>query len=186
MMFCLLVPSPQATAQSTNAHQIVVPPPPPVVAAPTTPLPPPNIAPPAAPPPGLAPVAPSAVPQENDPSAPSAGSDQAGLPPANNMWRPRNVAVLAALDQEDGAVSRLKVKVGSTFSRDSLQIAVKACVVRPKSAIPDAAVFLTVIAPDGQSQTKTLFNGWLVRSEPGAAVVANGIVSFQIIGCKAR
>ncbi len=185
IMLNLIALSPSAMAQSSDPHQIVVPPAPPVVAAPSTSLPPPNVATPAAPPPGLVPPQPPLSPQSNNSSAPSAGGDQTGLPPADNVWHPRDVAVLAALNQEDGAVGRLKVRVGSTFSRDSLQIAVKACVVRPKGAIPDAAVFLTVTAPDGQSQAKTLFNGWLVRSEPGAAVVANGIVSFQILGCKA-
>jgi hypothetical protein len=173
-------------AQSSDPYQTVVPPAPPVAATPDAPLPPPNIAAPTTPPPGLVPVQPTIAAPSGTLSLPSTGGDQAGLPPVANIWRPRNIAVLAALNQQDGAVSRLNVKVGSTFTRDSLHVSVQACVVRPAGAIPDAAVFLTVMAPDGANQTKTLFNGWLVRSEPGAAVVANGTVSFQVLGCKAR
>lgn len=191
IMVGLIALAPHGRAQSSDPYQVVVPPAPPVVAAPNAPLPPPNIAAPAAPPPGLVPAQPPIAAPSGAPAAPSTGSDQAGLPPTANIWDPRNVAVLAALNQEDGAVSRLDVKVGSSFTRDSLQVSVKACVVRPKGAIPDAAVFLTVMAPDGASQagpnqSKTLFNGWLVRSEPGAAVVANGTISFQVLGCKAQ
>lgn len=186
IMVGLIALAPHGRAQSSDPYQVVVPPAPPVAAAPNAPLPPPNIAAPAAPPPGLVPAQPPIAAPSSAPASPSTSSDQAGLPPAANIWHARPVAVLAALNQEDGAVSRLNVKVGSSFTRDSLQVAVKACVVRPKGAIPDAAVFLTVMAPDGSNQTKTLFNGWLVRSEPGAAVVANGTISFQVLGCKAQ
>ena len=150
-------------------------------AVPNTALPPPNIALPATPPPAVMPGQPAT------PATPDApNSTQAGLPTTANIWRPREIAVLAALDQEDGAVTRLKLPVGSSFTRDGLHVSIKACVVRPAGAIPDAAAFLTVITSGANQQPSTLFSGWLVRSEPGAAVVANSDLSFQVVGCVAQ
>ncbi len=180
-------------AQSSDPYQAAMPPAanavqpltPPSNAAqtaiPNTALPPPNIALPATPPPAFTPGQPAT------PATPNAQNNtQAGLSAAANIWRPRPIAVLAALDQEDGAVNRLKIPVGSSFTRDGLHVAVKACVVRPKGAIPDAAAFLTVMGAGADQSANTLFSGWLVRSEPGAAVVANSDLSFQVVGCVAQ
>ena len=104
------------------------------------------------------------------------------------VWRPRGGAVLDMLDKEDGAVTRLSVPVGSGFARGKLRIRVGACVVRPKTAAPDAAVYLTVRRIAGAAKREAasgqpIFAGWLIRSEPGAVVVGDATVTFRVIGC---
>lgn len=107
--------------------------------------------------------------------------------------------MLAILNKVDGTVSRVRVKVGGELTRDKLHIKVEGCLVRPKSMPEDAAVFLDVSGPAAdapsagsfsvgkaaaQSGQAPLFRGWLLHSEPGAAVVGNAAVTFQIVNCE--
>ena len=131
-----------------------------------------------------------------------ATSPPARMPKRPNLWDKRKTAVLAILNKVDGTVSRVNVPVGGELTRDKLHIKVEACLVRPKSMAKDAAVFLDVTGPAsdapsagsfGASKVATqsdgedrLFRGWLVQSEPGATVVGNAAVTFQILNCTGK
>ncbi len=108
------------------------------------------------------------------------------LSQAENKWINEPVAVLGTLNPENGTVSSVVVPVGANFTKGKLRVAVQACVIRPPGAIPDAAVFLTVTEARGPGSRGPLFRGWLVRSEPGAAVVADSSLTFRVINCRSR
>lgn len=166
-------------------------------------LPPPDV------PTGNQPLPGTSAPGKGGKSAPGAQSGQAAqasppgrMPTPPNLWSKRKVAVLAILNKVDGTVSRVSVPVGGDLTRDKLHIKVEACLVRPKSMAKDAAVFLDVTGPSsdapsagsfGASKAASrnsgedrLFRGWLLHSEPGAAVVGNAVVTFQILNCKGK
>lgn len=177
------------TAWAQNGDsEIVIPPAPPLV--PEAPSPPaPVQAPPVAPPPpGLGEAAPSA-PGSATPgpaTAPPAGT--AALPPPDvaptppDSWTPGTTAVLGVLNKVDGSTAQLQLPVGGqSQTTGDLSVSVQACLTRPAGQLPDAAVFLTVIAP--QQGAAPLYRGWMLRSAPGATFVGNAGQTFRVIGC---
>jgi hypothetical protein len=121
------------------------------------------------------------------PNMPPAGA--AALPPPPdvapvqpNTWTPGTTAVLAVLNKVDGSTSQLTLPVGAQpQTTGDLNVNVQACMSRPAGQIPDAAVFLTVTPV--QQGAAPLYNGWMVRSAPGATVVGNAGQTFRVIGC---
>ncbi|HQT61217.1 MULTISPECIES: DUF2155 domain-containing protein [unclassified Acidiphilium] len=116
---------------------------------------------------------------------PSSASPQAATPPAvpeqvKPDWMPKQSATLDVLFKADGAVSRVTAAVGDRLTEGTLRIRVGACVVRPPDMPPDAAVYLSV---RHNASGHMLFRGWLIRSEPGAAVVGDAAVTFRLVGC---
>lgn len=105
------------------------------------------------------------------------------------IWTKRTMAIIDVLNKEDGAVTRLKLPVGTAVTRGHLRLTVGACVVRPPTMAPDAALYLTVrtrrtVTAGGSSTPPTpVFHGWLIRSEPGATVVDDAAVTVRLIGC---
>ncbi|MCF3947738.1 DUF2155 domain-containing protein [Acidiphilium sp. AL] len=192
-------------ARAGSPQVLAVPEAPPVASVPQA-LPAPDLPSPQVPaltlaqPPGLVrnPLPKSMIQRGTSGTAPGAagGNGQTQAVQAKPVWMPRDGAILDMLDKEDGAVTRLSVPVGSSFARGKLRIKVGACVVRPKDAPPDAAVYLTVrriagpASNDAQNTATSdaapdspLFRGWLIRSEPGAVVVGDATVTFRVIGC---
>ncbi|HEX7390084.1 MAG TPA: DUF2155 domain-containing protein [Acidiphilium sp.] len=202
-----------AQSQPTGQPQVLaVPEAPPVASVPQA-LPAPDLPPPQVPgqtlnppPPGLTPT-PLPQPQvgagqgssqdeaagSSSPTSNAAASQPAQVKP---VWLPRGGAILDVLDKEDGAITRMSVPAGSSFTSGKLRIKVGACVVRPADQPPDAAVYLVVKPTDGTGQSAAqpaasdsaatdapLFRGWLIRSEPGAVVVGDATVTFRVIGC---
>jgi hypothetical protein len=181
------------TAWAQNGgSEIVIPPAPPLT--PEVPTPPAPPQPPAQqPPPGLVPVAPSSPAEDTAPTAPPSP----GAPPANaaaqppppdvapsqpNNWTPGTTAVLGVLNKVDGSTAELTVPVGAQAqTTGDLSVSVQACLSRPSGQIPDFAIFLTV-APTQQGAAP-LYQGWMVRSAPGATFVGNAGQTFRVIGC---
>ena len=130
---------------------------------------------------------------------PAVQGSAASMPPAaaqtpRSPWLPGRNAVLGVLNKEDGAVSRLTVQVGNSVTQGKLKITVLACIMRPDSVAPDAAVFLSVknnqenhvdnnYQAAGLVNGAQIFRGWLLRSEPGASVVGDTTDMFRLIGC---
>lgn len=140
--------------------------------------------------------APAATPQTttSQTETPSPAAPQPAASPPQNIWLPRQNAILGVLDKESGAVSRVAVQVGNSVVQGNLRIKVLACVVRPADQAPDAAVFLNVqnseqtqedtsLSPQNADNGGTLFSGWLLRAEPGASVVSDARDTFRLIGC---
>jgi hypothetical protein len=153
------------SASAQDQSVVVVPPAPPVVSSPPST-------------PGQAPASPAAAQPAPAPSPVT--PDLAPTPP--NTWVPGKQAILGVLDKVDGSVSQLIVPVGGQMAAGDLVVSVQACMTRPPGQIPDTAAFLTVQAAN-QPAAAPLFRGWMVRSVPGATIVANAAETFRIIGC---
>jgi hypothetical protein len=126
-------------------------------------------------------------------TAAAAAARPTSMPALPNTWLPQREAVLGVLNKEDGSVSRLSVPVGDEVTQGKLRIKVLACIIRPPAVPPDSAVFLSVRRlGEGQDQhaqdaaaqkDNPVFRGWLLYSEPGAAVVDDATDTFRVIGC---
>ncbi len=125
---------------------------------------------------------------------PAASGASSAVAQAPEAWLQRGRAVLGVFNKEDGAVSRLAVQVGNSVVIGKLNVSILACVIRPGTVTPDAAVFLS-LKNSQQNQSDTddqaagvavapqMFKGWLLRSEPGASVVGDATDMFRLIGC---
>jgi hypothetical protein len=123
--------------------------------------------PPAAPAPGSPATAPSAAP----PPSPA---------PPENVWLPKPIAELVALDKVTARTTALTVRVGQSAKFGSLSIAVRACEVRPPDQPADATAFLDITdshpgAPD--------FHGWMVVSAPSVSMLEHPIYDVRLAGC---
>jgi hypothetical protein len=190
-----------AQLQNNGNSVIAVPLAPPVVAAPPAPVAP--AAPLAPPPPGLVqtpvPPGPAVPPETAVPNAPAGavpGATTAGNAPAAppappdtmpvipNDWMPGKMATLGVLNEVDGGTSTVSIPVGGQSQVGDLQVSVQACDIRPPTALPDTAIFLTVTQQSGgDAPGTTLYRGWMLRSEPGATVVGDASETFRVVGC---
>ncbi len=199
----LLLAADPACAQNgtqNGGSEIVIPPAPPLT--PEVPSAPAPVQPvPQQPPPGLVQaVPPPPPPAGNDgstPAPPSTNPPLPNMPPAGtaalppppdvapvqaDSWAPGTTATLAVLNEVDGSTTQLTLPVGAPAqTTGDLNINVQACMSRPPGQIPDAAVFLTVTPV--QQGAAPLYNGWMVRSAPGATVVGNAGQTFRVVGC---
>jgi len=130
--------------------------------------------------PGPAAPGPAAPGQEAAPQ--SQALDQDTIPTPPNTWQPGKFAEIGVLDKIDGEVIQLSVPVGGQSVVGDLQVNVLACVTRPPDQVPDAAVFLALQSTDNPTGPPN-YRGWLIRSEPGAAVAGDASETFRIIDC---
>lgn len=178
------------TAWAQNGDsEIVIPPAPPLVPEAPSPPAPVQAQPVAPPPPGLGQAAPSAPGSATPAPATAPPAGTAALPPPPDVaptppdsWTPGTTAVLGVLNKVDGSTAQLQLPVGGqSQTTGDLSVSVQACLTRPAGQLPDAAVFLTVIAP--QQGAAPLYRGWMLRSAPGATFVGNAGQTFRVIGC---
>jgi len=195
---------PAIAAAQSSSNVVVVPPAPAIVAAPPSSeaLPPPM---PSMPPPDLVqtPLPPSTaanagpppnmdtgVPNVVSPGVPTPGvstpgvatPDQSVPPAVANDWVPEHAATLGVLNKVDGSISQVVVPVGGQATVGDLQVSVQACVSRPAGELPDAAVFLGAQMDSGGNDTP-VYHGWIIRSEPGAALVGDASETFRVVSC---
>jgi hypothetical protein len=133
---------------------------------------------------GTSATAPAPLPVAPGGAAPSGDQalDQDTIPTPPNIWQPGKVAEIGVLDKIDGEVAELSVPVGGQSVIGDLQVNVLACVTRPPDQVPDAAVFLA-LQSTGNPAGPPAYRGWLIRSEPGAAVAGDASETFRIIAC---
>jgi len=168
---------PPVYAQTDNT--VAVPPAPPIVATPPSSLPPPP--PPAeAAPPGL--VQTLTPPPSQASGAAPASPDLTALPQLPNSWTPGATAKLGVLDKVDGSTSEVAIQVGGQATIGDLTVNVLACVTRPVTQIPDAAIFIAVQG-SGAGSDIAVYRGWMVRSAPGAAVVGDASETLRVVSC---
>ena len=130
---------------------------------------------------GLVPSANNA-PQAGGAAAPAQPAPPDVAPVPANNWVPGKTAVLGVLNKVDGSTSTLTIPVGGQAAAGDLTVGVQACVTRPPGALPDSAVFITLHsnAPQGGGQ---VYNGWMVRSTPGATDAGDAGEAFRVIAC---
>jgi hypothetical protein len=115
------------------------------------------------------------------PAAPPADAGQAPTPapPLPNIWLPKPVAELTALDKVTARATRLTVRVGQSKTFGSLIIAVRSCAVRPPDQPADAAAFLDITDSHGG----TPFHGWMLADEPGLALLQSPTYDVRPAAC---
>jgi hypothetical protein len=157
-----VTPAPDTTTTTTTA------PAPGVVA--------PDQAPPAPASEAPAPAAPApAAPPTATPAPPTPA------PPPPNVWLPKPVADLMALDKVTARATKLTVRVGQSVAFGALAITVRGCVVRPPDQAADAAVALDIT--DGHTGGSAVFHGWMLLNEPSLSVLAHPLYDIRLAGC---
>jgi len=100
--------------------------------------------------------------------------------PPENVWLPKPVAELLALDKVTARTTALTVRVGQSATFGSLRVAVGDCEVRPPDQPADAAAFLDITdshpgAPE--------FHGWMLVSAPSVSMLEHPIYDVRLAGC---
>ena len=171
---------------------------PPAPAAPPSPLAPlspppvgggapdqaPAAAPPATMPSPTTPPAVAVVPAPTAPAPPAADqppADQAAPPgTAANLWVPRPIADLQALDKVDARVQSVTLQIGQTVQFGALSITLRACVGRPTDQPQDSAAFLDITdSHAGQAS----FHGWMFASEPEVSMLEDAVYDIRLNSC---
>jgi len=129
--------------------------------------------------------APQATPAPQAAPAPQAEPGQPGapptpVPPPPNVWLPKPVADLLALDKVTARTTLLTVRVGQTATFGSLSIAVRACNIRPPDQPADATAFLDIT---DSHLADAQFHGWMVMSVPSLSVLEHPIYDVRLAGC---
>jgi hypothetical protein len=123
-------------------------------------------------------AAPGALAQTPD-AAPPAGPE---APPAPDPWLPRPVVDLVGLDKVSARTTAISGPVGQPLHFGTLTVLVRACVVRPPDAAPDAAAFLEI--SDSRVSGKP-FSAWMLLSEPSLSIFEHPVYDIRLVGCRA-
>jgi hypothetical protein len=161
--------APQPNAPQPNARQ---------PGAPQPGAPQPGTSQPGTAPPGTAP--PAAQPAMTQPG-PGQGPPATQPPgPAPDVWLPRTVADVQALDKVAARVQSLALRIGVPQSFGSLTIILRACMVRPPDQPQDSAAFLEITDAEAKEPG---FRGWMFASEPEVAMLESPIYDLRLNGC---
>lgn len=98
----------------------------------------------------------------------------------DNTWYSQPKAEIRILNKLESSVTILTIPVGGSAQYKTLTVTVKKCVVRPETASPDSAAFVTVT--DSQLPTNP-FAAWVFVAEPGASVFEHPLYNVSIVGC---
>lgn len=143
-------------------------------AAPAQPAPTPSTSQPA--PAQPAPVQPVAQPGAAAPDAPAG-------PQYPDVWQPRPLADLVALDKVTAHVTPLAGRLDQPMTFGSLTVVVRACVVRPPDQPADAAAFLEITDSNAGAVP---FRGWMSLANPSMNNYEHPIYDIRLAGCRAR
>lgn len=115
-----------------------------------------------------------------DPPTNKADANKQPASPVDNTWYSQPKAVLRVLNKLESSVTMLTIPVGGSAHYKTLTIAVQKCVVRPETASPDSAAFVTVT--DSQLPTNP-FAAWIFVAEPGASVFEHPLYNVSLVEC---
>lgn len=115
-----------------------------------------------------------------DPSTDKTDTSKQSASSVDNTWYSQPKAVIRVLNKLESSVTLLTIPVGGSAQYKTLTIAVKKCIVRPATASPDSAAFVTVT--DSQLPTNP-FAAWIFVAEPGASVFEHPLYNVSIAGC---
>jgi hypothetical protein len=125
----------------------------------------------------------TALAQQTAPPEPSparAPATPTPAPPLPNVWLPKPVAELMALDKVTARATPISVRVGQSASFGSLTIAVRACAVRPPDQPADATAFLDIT---DSHPGASAFHGWMLVSAPEVSMLEHPIYDVRVAGC---
>ena len=107
-----------------------------------------------------------------------------GLPaaPTPGNWLPRPGVDLVALDKVSARATTLSGRVGQELHFGTLTLIVRACLVRPPDAAPDAAAFLDIT--DSRPPPRP-FQAWMVLSAPALSIYEHPLYDIRLAGCQA-
>lgn len=114
--------------------------------------------------------------------SPQPGSPPAAAPPPPDVWQPRPMADVQALDKITARVTTLTLRVGQPATFGSLNITVRACVVRPPDQAADTAMFFDIT---DQHPGAPEFHGWMIMSSPGASLLQHPVYDIRPLACHA-
>lgn len=103
-------------------------------------------------------------------------------PPPETAWVPATSAEIAVLNKVEGSTQTMTIPVGAQAQAGDLTISVQACVLRPAGALPNAAVYLS-LRSTAQPDLSPAYQGWVVRSMPGATDAENADEAVRLVGC---
>jgi hypothetical protein len=127
----------------------------------------------------LAQQQPPAAPQQ--PAAPPSPAQPPAPAPPANVWLPKPVAALVALDKVTARSTPFSLRVGQMVSFGSLSIALRACDVRPPDQPADAAAFLDITDSHAGGAP---FHGWMLVSAPSVSMLRHPIYDVRLAGCR--
>jgi hypothetical protein len=130
-----------------------------------------------------APVMPAPVmpaPVTRAPSPQGSETVPAAPQPPPDIWLPRPVAELQALDKVSARVTPLAIRVGQSATFGALTIFVRACLVRPPEQPADAAMFLDIT---DQHPGAPQFHGWMILSAPAVAMLEHPVYDLRPTAC---
>jgi hypothetical protein len=125
-------------------------------------------------------VAQAPAPQAPAPTPAPSAAPPAPAPPPQNVWLPKPVAELMALDKVTARATPITVRVGQSATFGSLTITVRACDARPPDQPADATAFLDIA--DSHAGVAP-FHGWMLVSDPSVSMLEHPIYDVRVAGC---
>lgn len=113
-----------------------------------------------------------------------AGTAAAAPVPAQMVDRP--AARLQSLDKVTARTSTFDIAVGETKAFGNLRITLRACKENPPIEPPESAAFLEVVEIKQDSNTETVFSGWMFSSSPALSAMEHPIYDLWVLSCQAK
>lgn len=107
-----------------------------------------------------------------------------GLALAQAGWERRQIAELQALDKVSARVSVFPVPVGQTMRFSTLTIFVRACHVRPREEVPDAAAWMEVLDERAGAGAPPVFTGWMFAAAPAVNMLEHPVYDLRVLTCR--
>lgn len=99
-------------------------------------------------------------------------------------WLARPVAELQALDKVSARVSVFPAPVGQTVRFGTLAITVRACHVRPREEVPDAAAWIEVRDERAGAGAPPAFRGWMFAAAPAVNMLEHPVYDLRVLTCR--
>jgi len=107
-----------------------------------------------------------------------------GVAQAQGTWVSRPVAELQALDKVSARVSAFPAPVGQAVRFGTLTITVRACHMRPREEVPDAAAWLEVRDERAGAGAPPVFQGWMFAAAPAVNMLEHPVYDLRILSCR--
>ena len=87
------------------------------------------------------------------------------------------------LDKITAKVKTLEVKVNSFTKFQSLKIEVYTCFKNPPDQVPENYVLLKIFDEIDKSNSKLIYQGWMISSSPASTPLEHPIYDLWLLGC---